>query len=155
MRLQLIWVGKTRNEHLRALTNDYLARLQHFVRCEVKEVREGGGRGANEREVLASEERHILAALSADAIGVLLDENGQRWNSRELAGQIEDWQTRGVKEVAFIIGGYCGVSAEIKKRVAVCWSLSPLTFTHEMARVILAEQIYRAFTIMRGLPYQK
>ncbi|HVG39740.1 MAG TPA: 23S rRNA (pseudouridine(1915)-N(3))-methyltransferase RlmH, partial [Pyrinomonadaceae bacterium] len=74
MRLHLIWVGKTKNENLRALVDDYLQRLGHFTRCAVTEVREGGARGANEREVLASEERHLLAALKTDATLVLLSE---------------------------------------------------------------------------------
>jgi 23S rRNA (pseudouridine1915-N3)-methyltransferase len=77
------------------------------------------------------------------------------WSSEALAAQVENWQTRSVKEVAFVVGGAFGVSNEVRARADVRWSLSPLTLTHEMARVVLAEQLYRAYTIVRGVPYQK
>ncbi len=73
----------------------------------------------------------------------------------ELAAQIEAWQGRSVREAAFVVGGHLGVSEEVRRRADVRWSLSRLTLTHEMARVVLVEQLYRAYTITRGLPYQK
>ncbi|MDQ3585063.1 MAG: 23S rRNA (pseudouridine(1915)-N(3))-methyltransferase RlmH [Acidobacteriota bacterium] len=154
MRLRLIWVGKTRNEQLRALVDEYLQRLGRFVRYEVTELRES--EAGNERAVLKEEGARIIGALRADALTALLDVEGRRqWSSPELAAQIEDWQARGVREVAFVIGGHLGVAQAVKERANVRWSLSQLTLTHEMSRVVLAEQLYRAFTIIRGLPYQK
>ena len=154
MRLRLIWVGKTRNEQLRTLVDEYLQRLGRFVRCEVTELRES--KAGNERAVLEEEGARIIGALRADALTALLDVEGrQQWSSPELAVQIEDWQARGVREVAFVIGGHLGVAQAVKERANVRWSLSRLTLTHEMSRVVLAEQLYRAFTIIRGLPYQK
>jgi 23S rRNA (pseudouridine1915-N3)-methyltransferase len=86
----------------------------------------------------------------------LLDVDGEtNWSSRELAARVEEWQGRSVKEVAFIVGGHLGVSGEVRERADARWSLSRLTLTHEMARVVVAEQLYRAYTITRGLPYQK
>ncbi len=151
MRFRLIWVGKTRDERLRALVEDYLKRLGRFVRCEVAEVREG----ASERVCLAEESKRITSVLASDALTVLLDVDGRQWSSTELAAEVEAWQARGVKEVAFVVGGHLGVAAEVRERSDVRWSLSRLTLTHEMARVVLVEQLYRAFTIIRGLPYQK
>ncbi|PYS81182.1 MAG: hypothetical protein DMF67_17785 [Acidobacteria bacterium] len=154
MRLRLIWTGKTRNEHLRALADDYLKRLSRFVRCEVVELRECTA--ADERACLEEEGKRILGALASDALAVLLDVGGPtRWSSEELAAQVEGWQGRSVKEVAFVVGGHLGISDEVRRRADVRWSLSPLTLTHEMARVLVAEQLYRAYTITRGLPYQK
>ncbi len=154
MRLRLIWVGKTRNEQLRALVDEYLQRLGRFVRCEVTELRES--EAGNERAVLEEEGARIIGALRADALTALLDVEGrQQWSSPELAAQIENWQARGVREVAFVIGGHLGVAQAVKERANVRWSFSRLTLTHEMSRVVLAEQLYRAFTIIRGLPYQK
>jgi len=154
MRLRLIWVGKTRNEQLRALVDEYLQRLGRFVRYEVTELRES--EAGNERAVLEEEGARIIGALRADALTALLDVEGRRqWSSPELAAQIENWQARGVREVAFVIGGHLGVAQAVKERANVRWSLSQLTLTHEMSRVVLAEQLYRAFTIIRGLPYQK
>jgi 23S rRNA (pseudouridine1915-N3)-methyltransferase len=68
---------------------------------------------------------------------------------------LDRWQNDGRKEVAFVVGGHLGVSGEVRARADVRWSLSRLTLTHEMARVVLAEQLYRGYTILRGLPYQK
>jgi 23S rRNA (pseudouridine1915-N3)-methyltransferase len=154
MRLRFIWVGKTRNEHLRALVDEYLKRLKRFARCEVLEVRESA---ASDKEAgIEDEGQRILGGLHSDALLVLLDLEGREWSSPGLAAQIEKWQTAGsVKEVAFVIGGHWGVSREIMERAGTRWSLSRLTLTHEMARVLLVEQVYRAYTIMHGLPYQK
>ncbi len=154
MRLRLIWVGRTRNAHLRALVEEYVKRLSRFARCEVVELREGAA--ADERAVIEEESKRITGALASDTFVVLLDVAGEReWSSEELAAQIGEWQSRSLKEVAFVVGGHLGVGEEVRRRAAVRWSLSRLTLTHEMARVLLAEQLYRAHTILRGLPYQK
>lgn len=155
MRLRLIWVGKTRNEHLRALAGDYLKRLSRFVRCEVTELRECSS-PAEGRACLEEEGKRIQGALASDALTVLLDVGGDAaWSSEELAAQVERWEGRSVKEVAFVVGGHLGVSDEVRRRAHLRWSLSRLTLTHEMARVVLVEQLYRAYTIARGMPYQK
>ncbi len=153
MRLRLVWIGKTRNEHIRALVDDYLGRLARFTRCEVMELRESANK--DERAVLAEESKRIADALRPDVLTVLLDVAGREWSSPELAAEVERWQVRGLKEIAFIIGGHLGVGPELKARADVRWSLSRLTLTHELARVLLVEQLYRAYTITRGLPYQK
>ena len=153
MRLRLIWVGKTRNGHLRALAEEYLKRLSRFARCEVTELREGAA--ADERQCLEEEGKRILGTLASDTLTVLLDVGGVEWGSAGLAAQVEAWQGRALKEVAFVVGGHLGVSEAVRRRADVRWSLSRLTLTHEMARVLLAEQLYRAHTILRGLPYQK
>ena len=153
MRLRLIWVGKTKNEHLRALIDDYLGRLRRFVRPEVTELRESSAR--TEREGIEDEGRRIIGALHRDAFVVLLDVEGREWSSTQLASEVEKWQIAGKREVAFVIGGHHGVSQEVAGRANFRWSLSRLTLTHEMARVVLTEQLYRAYTIIHGLPYQK
>jgi 23S rRNA (pseudouridine1915-N3)-methyltransferase len=155
MRIRLIWVGKTKNEHVRALVGDYLQRLGRFVRCEVTELRESAS--GDERGVIEEESKRIAGSLTrAESVTVLLDVEGRReWSSPELAAQVERWQLEGKKEIAFVIGGHLGVAAELKEKADVRWSLSRLTLTHEMARVVLVEQLYRAYTIIHGLPYQK
>jgi 23S rRNA (pseudouridine1915-N3)-methyltransferase len=156
MRVHLIWVGKTKNEHVRALVGDYLQRLGRFVRCEVTELRESASSG-DERGIVEEESKRIAAALTrTDNVTVMLDVEGRReWSSPELAAQVERWQSEGKKEIAFVIGGHLGVTAELKAKADIRWSLSRLTLTHEMARVVLVEQLYRAYTIIHGLPYQK
>jgi 23S rRNA (pseudouridine1915-N3)-methyltransferase len=153
VRLRLIWMGKTRNAHVAALVDDYVRRLARFSRTEVTELREGTS--ADERALIEEEGKRIAAALTPGSLTVLLDVEGQQFSSHELAAQLEAWQNAGTKEVAFIIGGHLGVTEEIKRRAQLRWSLSRLTLTHELARVFVVEQLYRAHTILRGLPYQK
>lgn len=153
MLFRLIWIGKTKNEHLRALVEDYLGRLKRFVACEVTELRESAARGT--KEGIEDECKRIISALRSNAFVVLLDVEGREWSSIELAGEIEKWQIGSRKEVAFVVGGHNGVSKEVVSRADLRWSLSRLTLTHEMARVVLAEQLYRAYAIIHRLPYQK
>ncbi len=151
MRLRVVWTGKTRESHLRALADDYLRRLSHFVRCEVTELRENSGAGRG----IDKDSKRISEALSSGAVAVLLDPKGIEWTSEQLAQQVQRWEGRGTKEVAFIVGGPQGVTPELSAQADILWSLSRLTLTHEMARVLLLEQLYRAYTIIHGLPYQK
>lgn len=153
MRLRLIWVGRTKDAHVRALVEEYLKRLKRFVRCEVTELEQGRARGVEEG--IEDEGRRILSALRTDATTILLDVEGREWSSPRLAAEVERWQNAGTKEVAFVIGGHNGVAKEVVERADLRWSLSRLTLTHEMARILLVEQLYRAYTIIHGWPYQK
>ena len=152
MRLQIIWPGKTRDARLKALIADYSDRLSHFVRCEIVELRE---EGRNERAGIDRESARISDALRPGAVKVVLDPAGVEWTSHELANQVRKWEGSGIKEVAFILGGPRGLSEELSARADKRWALSRLTLTHEMARLLLFEQLYRAYTIVHNLPYQK
>jgi 23S rRNA (pseudouridine1915-N3)-methyltransferase len=152
MRLRFIWPGKTKDEHLRALVSEYLKRLSRFARCEVVETREGA---ASDPAAIEKESHRILEAIPARSQMVLLEVKGREWSSPELAAQVQRWENDSVKEVAIVISGPRGVSAEVVARAQEKWRLSRLTLTHEMARVVAVEQLYRAYTINRGLPYQK
>ena len=152
MRLRIIWIGKTRDARLRALIDDYAERLGHFARCEVTELRE---LGRTDKAGIDKETKRISDGLRAGSLTVLLDPDGVEWTSQQLAAHVQGWEGNGIKEVAFVIGGPNGVADDFKARVDKRWSLSRLTLTHEMARVLLFEQLYRAYTIIHGLPYQK
>ena len=152
MRIRFIWPGKTKDEHLRALVNEYLKRLQRFVRCELIETREVRG---SDRSSVEKESRRILEAIPTGSVAVLLDVKGREWSSQELAAEVESWENDSIKEITIVIGGQDGVSSEVAARAQKRWRLSRLTLTHEMARVVAVEQLYRAYTINRGLPYQK
>ena len=151
MHLLFIWPGKTRDERLRSLITDYLKRLQRFTRCEVIETREGG----SDRASREKESQRLLEAIPGKSMTILLDVEGHEWSSVELAGELQRWENDSVKEVVIVIGGQDGVNSEVKDRAQKRWRLSRLTLTHEMARVVAIEQLYRAYTINRGLPYQK
>lgn len=146
MKFRFVWVGKTKDKNWRALQEEYLQRLSHFVKFEISELPD------SRAEV---ESKRILEKLNQSNFVCLLDVKGRSVSSPELAEKIEDWQNRGLKEIAFVIGGAQGVAPEVVERANFSLSLSFLTFTHETARVILIEQLYRAYTIIKGFPYQK
>lgn len=150
MKFTFLWVGKTKDKNWRALQDEYLRRLSHFVKCDIAEVRDSAP-----HEGPDIEGNRILQLLNQKSFVLLLDVKGRSLSSHDLAHQIEKWQNRGLKEITFIIGGAEGVSPEVAERADLKLSLSFLTFTHEMARVVLLEQLYRAFTIIKGYPYQK
>ena len=152
MKFRIIWTGKTRDANLRALVEDYAERLSHFVRCEVTELRE---LGRTDKAGIDKETKRISDALRPGSLTILLDPAGAEWTSQDLAAQLKNWEGNGVKEIAFVVGGPNGLAPELVARADKRWSLSRLTLTHEMARVLLVEQLYRAFTIVHGLPYQK
>ncbi len=154
MRLHLVWIGKTRERHCAALLDDYLERIKRFATCEVSEVKEPAG-VADQKRVLALEGEKLMAAVERDDFVVLLDETGREFSSLQLADFIGQQQLAGTKRLAFVIGGFAGVSAEVKRRAHLRLALSQMTLTHELARVLLTEQIYRAFTLLAGLPYHK
>ena len=153
MRLRLIWTGKTRDAHLRALADDYLKRISHFARCQVSELRESPG--SHKTVGIDRDSKRISDGLPVGGVSVLLHPEGIEWTSQQLAKELQGWQEKGMKEVTFIVGGPSGVSCELMAKATKRWSLSKLTLTHEMSRVVLLEQIYRAYTIIHGLPYQK
>jgi 23S rRNA (pseudouridine1915-N3)-methyltransferase len=150
MKFRFLWIGKTRDRDWRALQDEYYRRLSQFVKCDVTEIRDSAPHEGPE-----AEGRRILATVKPSQFVVLLDVKGQQPSSHQLAEHIEKWQLTSKKEVVFIIGGAEGVSAQVAERAELRLSLSFLTFTHEMARVILLEQLYRAFSIIKGFPYQK
>lgn len=152
MRIRFIWPGKTKDEHLRALVKEYLKRLSRFARCEVVEVRDKAGGDRSSRE---GESRRILDAIPERSFAILLDLKGREWSSAEFAEELRRWENDAVKEVAIVIGGPEGVAESVARRAAKRWRLSRLTLTHEMVRVVAVEQLYRAYTINRGLPYQR
>jgi 23S rRNA (pseudouridine1915-N3)-methyltransferase len=150
MRFRFIWIGKTKDKNWLALQEEYLRRLSHFVKYEIVEIRDQGA--AKQKE---NEGKRILENLNQNSFVCVLDVKGRTLSSPELASEIEKWQNRGLKEISFIIGGADGIASEVAERADFELSLSFLTFTHEMARVVMAEQLYRAFTIIKGFPYQK
>ena len=152
MRVRVIWTGKTKDAQLKALIVNYHKRLSHFVKCEIVELKESAG---SDKSGIGKDSRRISDGLHDGAINVLLSPAGKEWTSPELAEQVQRWQDSGAKELTFIVGGPAGVSEALAKQADKHWSLSRLTLTHELARVVLMEQLYRAYTIIHGLPYQK
>jgi 23S rRNA (pseudouridine1915-N3)-methyltransferase len=157
MRITLLWIGKTRDKRLASLAEEYLERARRMARVEVVELRDRGGASSERGEpvVLEREAEAILGALETGDFVVLCDERGSQLRSEEFARIISHHQERATRRMVFVIGGYLGVAPSIRERADAVVGLSKMTFTHEMARALLCEQIYRALTIVNGIPYQK
>lgn len=155
MKLQFMWVGKTRKAAIKELTNEYLERLKNFARLEVTEIRDCDDEGRDREKIVEKEAEEILKRLEAGAFLVVLDEKGRQFDSLQMADFLDQHRNAGTRQISFLLGGHFGLAEQIKKRADVVLSLSRLTFTHELARVFLMEQVYRAFAILHGLPYQK
>lgn len=154
MKISLIWIDKTKDKYLLELIDDYLYRLSKYVKYNILEL--SSVRGQTDRNnVLIAETKQILNALNKESYKIILDDKGQSFTSINFARFIEKHQTLSTKELAFIIGGHFGLSDEVKQKSDLIMSLSSLTFTHDMARLILVEQLYRAYTIINNHPYQK
>ena len=154
MKLGLVWIGKTKDRRLVELIDDYLHRLSKYAKYDVHQLREARS-STTAAAVLEAEAGQILSAIGSDVYKVVLDERGEQFSSPALARTLEQWQIKGMREVAFIIGGHYGLAEQVKQSADKIWSLSSLTLTHEMARLVLVEQLYRAYTIIHGHPYQK
>jgi 23S rRNA (pseudouridine1915-N3)-methyltransferase len=153
MKFRVLCVGRAKNPHLIKLLEDYRTRIEHFLPIEVVEVKEPSS-GDGDRRIEMEGEK-LLAGLDPSDRVVLLDPNGRPWTSEQLAGFVQKHMSEDPRRLTFVIGGYGGLSDAVKKRANTVWSLSPLTFTHDMTRLLVLEQIYRALAIIHNLPYSK
>ena len=145
-RIRLLWVGKTREAYLKKGVDDYLERLAPYADVEVVEIKEEkGASGGISPEGLLREGRRIIGRSGGY---VLLDERGRKMTSSELADFL-----RQRPSVDFVLGGAYGVSDEVRANARDTISLSSMTLTHEMARLLFTEQLYRACTIISGMRY--
>lgn len=157
MRLAALWVGKTRDRHLAALIADYAERVRRMARFDITELRDHGGASSERGEayVLKREADSIFEAVGEDDYLVLCDERGTQLRSEEFASIISARSQRPGRRLVFLVGGYLGVDARIRQRSNEMVALSRMTLTHEMARLVLCEQLYRGLTILNRIPYQK
>jgi 23S rRNA (pseudouridine1915-N3)-methyltransferase len=143
MKIHLVMLGKARRPEIRALMDDYVARVRRFADVQLTELRQDSPMSLRKLE------------LDSAASIVLLDDQGKPQTSAQFAKWLGETRDRGVREIAFLCGGAEGFPEELRRRATQKFSLSFLTFSHELARVMLAEQLYRAFAILSGHPYPK
>ena len=153
MKLSVIAVGKMSDRRLAGLSDDYRRRLAHHLSVEDREVKKARSRDAN--KAMSEEGERLLEATPQGALTVAMTEEGKELSSVEVAKQLNQWMIGGRRKVAFYVGGAHGLSREVKKSADRRWSLSAMTFPHDVARMLLWEQLYRAMTIIRGEPYHK
>lgn len=154
MRLVVAVVGKPRDRDLAAAISEYETRAARYWPLEVVEVREASGRGVSATDVRSREGERLLERVPATARLVACDERGESLTSAQFATLVSDARDR-AQDLAFVIGGAYGLPDAVRTRADRSIQLAPWTLPHELARLVLAEQIYRAGTIMRGEPYHK
>ena len=154
MKITLLTVGKTDKDWVRQGLDIYVPRLKHYIPFSIVEIPELKNVSALSKDQIKSKEGElILKNIRPTDDVILLDEKGKQYTSVELAKIIQDKISYAGKDIIFIIGGAYGFSDAVYQRANSKLSLSKMTFSHQMVRAIFAEQIYRAFTIMRGEPY--
>lgn len=154
MKVKFLWPGRTKNQELRRLQEEYLARIGQLAFCRLVET--PGARGIPERQrdrILEVEAQGLEKHLTDDYIICLFD-RGKEMSSDELAGFLEKNGNRS-RPLTFVSGGFLGLAERLLKRSATVLSLSKMTYSHELARVVLLEQVYRALTTLKGKHYAK
>ena len=159
MRFTICSVGKLKEKYWRDAVEEYTKRLSRYGKISLIEVPDEKAPESmskqQEKIVLEKEGERLLKAIPSDAFVIILDIRGKMLSSEELAQFISNQEVNGTSHVAFVIGGSLGLSALIKKQAGFSLSFSPMTFPHQMMRVVLLEQIYRAIKIQKNEPYHK
>lgn len=145
MKINLVMVGKLKEKFLVEGVAEYLKRIKIFSKVNVQEI--------SECRTIEEEGRKLLAQVPRDSFLIVLDVVGEELTSEKFAEKISELNLRGISDITFLIGGAFGLSEEVRQAADFRLSLSRMTFTHQMARLIIVEQIYRAFKINRGEPY--
>jgi 23S rRNA (pseudouridine1915-N3)-methyltransferase len=152
MQIKIITTGKTKEKYLKSGIQIYLDRLKHYGRIDYIEGKGTRGQAAPEQQ-LRVEGDWMLSKIGTHDFVVLLDEKGKHLTSRGLAKQLNQWMNHVGRPICFVIGGAYGFAPEVRARANDTLSLSEMTFSHQMVRLIFTEQLYRAFTILAGQSY--
>ena len=153
MRFRLLVIGKPRDKALGAAIDVYETRAARYWPLEVTELKDEPQRGRSAEVVRRAEGERLLARLQSRIV-IACDEHGEAFNSMDFARRLRELQ-EGASDVEFVIGGAFGLDPSVRDRAAKTLALAPWTLSHELARLVLAEQLYRAGTIVRGEPYHK
>ncbi len=155
MRLKFLWPGKTKSPELRRLQSYYEARIRSLAACDVVETREARGLEEKFAEKIKDLEARGLEKHLEGAYVICLEDHGREMTSAEFARFLRGRQRDSGKPLAFVVGGFLGLADRIVERADMRLSLSRMTFSHELARVLLLEQVYRALTVIGGRHYAK
>ena len=153
MKIKIVSVGSIKEKFLKDAISEYLKRLTRFAKIEIIEVDETKIQNKSEEQVKKEEGERLLKRIGQDEFVFLLDLKGELISSELLAQKINDLINKGISPLTFVIGGTLGLSEEVRKRANIKLSISKMTFTHQMCRMIILEQIYRAFKIINNEEY--
>lgn len=157
MRIRILCIGKIKEKYLSAGIAEFMKRLGPYAKLEITELGEehmpDNPSDADRDKALEREGERLLRQVKDGSVLILLDVAGQNLSSEELARHFADLALRGQSDLTFIIGGAFGISPALQKAAHLRLSFSRMTFTHQMVRLLLVEQVYRAFKIIKGEPY--
>lgn len=155
MKFIFLFLGKTQEKYLDTAISDYASRLGRYLPLEIIVLKEKYNRNASDDVIKQAGAELLLGRCGKNSFKVALDLSGRQHDSNELAHMVRNWQDRSLQTVYFLIGGHLGLHSSVVQEADVVWSLSRLTFTHEMTRMLVLEQLYRACTINAGQNYHK
>lgn len=159
MKISIACVGKIKEKFCRDAVAEYEKRLSRYCKLEILEVADektpDGAGAALEEQIREKEGRRLLEKIREDAFVCSLEIEGKRLTSEGFAGWMEGLTVKGTSHIVFVIGGSLGLHESVRRRADMALSFSDMTFPHQLMRVILAEQVYRAFRIIQGAPYHK
>ncbi|WOD42633.1 23S rRNA (pseudouridine(1915)-N(3))-methyltransferase RlmH [Hwangdonia lutea] len=154
MTIKLLAIGKTDHKQLQALIDDYTKRLGFYIKFKLEIIPDiKNSKNLSETQQKIKEGEFILGRLKATDILILLDENGKQFDSVGFSNYLQKHMNSGIKQLVFVIGGPYGFSEDVYKKANGKVSLSKMTFSHQMIRLFVIEQLYRGFTILRNEPY--
>ena len=151
--LRLIWIGKTQEPYLRSGINAYMKKISHYIKIDSYEIKPAQYISGTLNKWRLQETKNMMKKMDASELNIFLDQSGEQQTSKDLAKCFENQISYGISRVNFFVGGAYGIEKSILPSGIQFLSLSEMTFTHQMVRLFLLEQIYRAFTIIRGEPY--
>ncbi len=151
--LRFLWVGKTQRGFIEEGVDHYLRRIQGFIPAEAVEVRAAGHSGRDAAQSLQIEGASLARRIGAQDVLVVLDERGKQFTSVQWAERLAVLRAQGAPAITFVVGGAYGLDESIRKRARLTLALSPLTFPHQLVRILLLEQVYRALSLNAGTPY--
>jgi 23S rRNA (pseudouridine1915-N3)-methyltransferase len=156
MKFRFLWPRSTADAELAAVIERYLNRIKHFYPIEVKEIAAQRGRqGTDDASIMRAQSERLIEAIPTAGYTVVLDERGRSMDSLKFAKWLERMTMEQPHGITFVLGGDVGLADSVRQRAALLLSLSAMTLPHQLARVLLLEQIYRACTLMRNIPYHK
>ncbi|BBA50484.1 23S rRNA (pseudouridine(1915)-N(3))-methyltransferase RlmH [uncultured Fusobacterium sp.] len=155
MNVSIICVGKIKEKYIVEGINEFLKRMQSFAKMKIVELKEDGNDSSRNISIEKESEDILKTMEKLGGYNILLDIQGKNFSSEEMAAEIEKLAVNGVSSINFIIGGSYGVSENVRKTVDMRLSFSKMTFPHQLMRLILSEQIYRWFSIIKNTKYHK
>ncbi|MBU1565388.1 MAG: 23S rRNA (pseudouridine(1915)-N(3))-methyltransferase RlmH [Proteobacteria bacterium] len=154
MKHELLFLGKIKEKFIADGVEEYASRLRHYTSLSITLIKEKG-KMRGQLSAIDLEGALLLQAVPPGSMVVVLDSRGKQFSSEALSRQIDEWEMKGIKQVCYLVGGPEGHSSNVVQAADLLLSLSLMTFTHDMTRMLLVEQLYRAYTIKAGEKYHK